>query len=711
MLHQILNKLHLPNIPNKITRIIIIGLFTFTIFNIIYFFHRSSSSSLLSSSSKLILNKLSYFKQFKDYSSKLKDDEQYSLIGYHHDSNTDLVVVQKYYYSKNIHNDPAEHFWNFLDSNFDTKSNYDLKLIDGYNYNKLLNSIFEENALQLNHSFVDKYKMEMHFIQSFQEFFKTLFDLIEDSKPVLGGINDDSHYPNSQKLEDYYKKLNDLSDEQMKKVRIDSVVHKKGRIPVYGGHFRENYLDEPIRSKELLNMYLTLNKFEIDTLKQSHDKFLSGMMNEWPEDLFKFNKFNNFMKGDGIVYLAGEKYNQLAFLSIKVLRDNGSKLPVEVIIPKQEDYDVQFCDRILPTLNARCKIMADYLPHGIMDKITGFQYKNIAILISDFERILYLDADNIPIKNPDVLFSNKPFTNKHLILWPDFWRRSTSPHYYDIAGIPIDVNHKMRNSYVKGDKRGQKTDTKDYSLHDCKNSIPEASSETGQLLINKKVHFKTLILTMYYNYFGPNFYYPLFSQGAAGEGDKETFIAAAHKLNLPYYQVNEFNREFGPINDHSKKHDIYAMGQYDPIIDYIQLNEDPDLKTNKNYPSDLPPKYAHHDGDDSYSNYDFHSFKSSSLFFLHANWPKYYLERLFLHNYGDDRGTVTNSGNKRRLYGNELKNELGGYDFELNLMNHLHWCFCDEPLINIKHVPDINDPKRKEICNKIDDHRNYLQNK
>ena len=44
----------------------------------------------------------------------------------------------------------------------------------------------------------------------------------------------------------------------------------------------------------------------------------------------------------------------------------------------------------------------------------------------------------------------------------------------------------------------------------------------------------------------------LFSQGAAGEGDKETFIAAAHKLDLPYYQVGEFNREFGPINDNTE---------------------------------------------------------------------------------------------------------------------------------------------------------------
>ena len=76
-----------------------------------------------------------------------------------------------------------------------------------------------------------------------------------------------------------------------------------------------------------------------------------------------------------------------------------------------------------------------------------------------------------------------------------------------------------------------------YSYHDCKGSIPEASSETGQLLINKN-SFQTLILAMYYNYYGPDYYYPF---SVKGEGDKETFIAAAHKLDLPYYQVGEFN--------------------------------------------------------------------------------------------------------------------------------------------------------------------------
>ncbi|EMG51068.1 hypothetical protein G210_2905, partial [Candida maltosa Xu316] len=630
---------------------------------------------------------------------KDEDNEIYSLVGYHHDADTNLVVVQKHYLNSELDAaDPAEHFWNFLQasSDFDTKSSYDLKLIDGYNYKKLIKEINEETELQLTHSFVEQYKMENKFVQTFKKFFVDLFAIIDDCKPTIGSLNNREHYPNGEKLEKYYELRNKIPLQKMKRVNIERLVHNKGKFPLYGGHLREQYTEELIRNKEFLDMYLTLSEAEITNLKDSHAKFLKTMIEDWPEDLFKFNKFNKFMKGDGIVYLGGGKYNQLAFLSIKILRENGSRLPVEIIIPSAKDYEVEFCDRILPTLNGKCKLMTDYLPEKLVEKIKGFQLKNIALLISSFERILYLDADNIPIKNPDVLFTNKPFTESHLVMWPDFWRRSTSPKFYDIAGIDVDPSFKVRNSYIQGDERGTVTDTIFYSYHDCKGSIPEASSETGQILINKRVHFKTLVLSMYYNYYGFDYYYPLMSQGAAGEGDKETFIAAAHKLDLPYYQVSEFTREFGPINGRTGKHEVFGMGQYDPIVDYYMATNKDKQGNSIDYNSPLPEKYAPNDEDNIVSNYDFHLYKSSSLFFLHANWPKFYIEKLFLRNYDEDRGPTTSHGDKRRLYGGELKKELGGYDFELTIMKHLLWCYCEEPMIDLQDIPNIGSAKRND---------------
>jgi alpha 1,2-mannosyltransferase len=40
----------------------------------------------------------------------------------------------------------------------------------------------------------------------------------------------------------------------------------------------------------------------------------------------------------------------------------------------------------------------------------------LAMLLSAFENILYLDADCFPIYNPDILFSKPPFTTHGLVL-------------------------------------------------------------------------------------------------------------------------------------------------------------------------------------------------------------------------------------------------------------------------------------------------------
>ncbi|KAK4236722.1 glycosyltransferase [Achaetomium macrosporum] len=55
------------------------------------------------------------------------------------------------------------------------------------------------------------------------------------------------------------------------------------------------------------------------------------------------------------------------------------------------------------------------------------------------------------------------------------------------------------------------------------------SREAGMMVYNKARHADTL-LAAYYNYNGPEHYYPLFSQAGAGEGDRESFLHAAQVL-------------------------------------------------------------------------------------------------------------------------------------------------------------------------------------
>ncbi|EAQ92888.1 hypothetical protein CHGG_01123 [Chaetomium globosum CBS 148.51] len=129
-----------------------------------------------------------------------------------------------------------------------------------------------------------------------------------------------------------------------------------------------------------------------------------------------------------------------------------------------------------------------------------FQWKVLSILVSSFQNVLFLDADCLPILNPDTIFhqGSEPFTSAGLITWPDFWTSTASPLFYKVAG-DIDIPP----------------------------ITSRATSESGILVYDKARHADTLLLAAYYNYNGPKHYYPLLSQHGAGEGDKETFLQAA----------------------------------------------------------------------------------------------------------------------------------------------------------------------------------------
>lgn len=515
------------------------------------------------------------------------------------------------------------------------------------------------------------------FANAYIRFMELIMTAVDESKPDTGGINNNDNYQAAK-------------DE-------DKFPNREGRVPVYGGHWREQYTNEPVRTKEFLLYFLRPGAAAISALRRSHQTFLEKMPKEYPKELYDVGKEFGFMEGDGIVYLGGGRYNQLVLTSLSLLRALGSKLPVEVILPERKDFDLDLCNNILPTFNGRCKVMTDYIPRALVRRIGGFQLKNVALLVSSFRNILYLDADNLPVKNPDYLFVNEPFKSSRMIMWPDLWRRSTSPHFYDIAGISYDTTHRDRNSYFGEDERGRTSDPAKFSFHDCKGTIPEASSETGQMMIDKQKHMATLVLSMYYNFYGPDYYYPLLSQGAAGEGDKETFIAAAHKLELPYYQVNEFNREFGPLQGQNK-HEFFGMGQYDPIVDFLEGEH--------NRRASPEGSYAEHNEDSFKSQYNFHYYKSSSLMFMHANWPKFYVKEMFTQN-SHGRGPLSPKGDRRRLYTDYIMRETKMYDFELEINRHLKLWYCDAK-IELQDLPEYGSEERNRICDGIRDQIAFL---
>jgi alpha 1,2-mannosyltransferase len=56
--------------------------------------------------------------------------------------------------------------------------------------------------------------------------------------------------------------------------------------------------------------------------------------------------------------------------------------------------------------------------------VTRYAIKLHAILQSTFEHVLWLDADNIVVHDPNYLFDLPHYTRSSAIFWPDFWSSS-----------------------------------------------------------------------------------------------------------------------------------------------------------------------------------------------------------------------------------------------------------------------------------------------
>ncbi|KAJ5657939.1 uncharacterized protein N7484_001588 [Penicillium longicatenatum] len=304
--------------------------------------------------------------------------------------------------------------------------------------------------------------------------------------------------------------------------------------------------------------YVKVASEDVTTMKEAHTGFVAAIASSPPQ--------LQYIPGTrGLVSTAGGSYLPVLVISLRMLRRTGSTLPMEVFLADENEYEDYICDTVLPSLNARCIVLSRILV-AAPAKIEKYQFKPFAMLFSSFEEILFLDADAFPLEQPEALFKGEPFRTKNMVTWPDFWASSASPLFYEITGTPVpDMNLRQ-------------------------------STESGEVLISKKTHMRTLLLCTYYNYWGPSHYYPLLSQGAAGEGDKETFVAAATAMNEPFYQVSESLCALG----HRKEGGMAgsAMAQFNPMQDYALTSRG----TWRVRGDDAP---------------------APDVFFIHANFPKF----------------------------------------------------------------------------------------
>eukprot|EP00644_Phytophthora_capsici_P008832 jgi/Phyca11/101864/e_gw1.6.202.1 len=209
---------------------------------------------------------------------------------------------------------------------------------------------------------------------------------------------------------------------------------------------------------------------------------------------------------DGIIIVVYPRQVASAYALIRTLRGVlKCKLPIELWYCPQELYS--FPGPLTPLQH-----LVDSDPtisfHKIDDtRAMGFGAKVFSIYNSLLDRILFLDADNFPVRDPSSLFHSPEFTTTGAAFWPDFWH--------------------PKNTIFNIHEKSMLWELLDTPFVDM------FEQESGQLLIDRRKHAAAMKLVFFYMFHRPNY----FDKLKVAHGDKDLFRLSWLKLNVTFHMV------------------------------------------------------------------------------------------------------------------------------------------------------------------------------
>ncbi|EOR01323.1 hypothetical protein E3P89_01078 [Wallemia ichthyophaga] len=204
----------------------------------------------------------------------------------------------------------------------------------------------------------------------------------------------------------------------------------------------------------------------------------------------------------GLVITAGNKdTHERAITSLKMLRSMNFTWPAEIFQYRDEHLSSEL-NQTYASLNATVRYVQGVSKDLMSDDQHNYQIKAHAIRDSSFREVLYMDSDNIPIRNPDFLFDDPMYadpSSPRVTFWPDFQKDHPANPIWRILGISCQSDEwRIDSGQIMFDKAGN-------------DGMNLAALHIAALMAdNHKYWFKL-----------------------AG-GDKDTFRYAFHLLRIPY---------------------------------------------------------------------------------------------------------------------------------------------------------------------------------
>ncbi|KAK6202696.1 mannosyltransferase putative-domain-containing protein [Scheffersomyces amazonensis] len=424
----------------------------------------------------------------------------------------------------------------------------------------------------------------------------------------------------------------------------------------------------------------------------------------------------HFVNGHGIVIFFDDygsissSVNQkiaLLLLSIVQIKNLGSTLPMEIIFMKNYSfirYLIYFFNSYFK-MTIKVTIVSDIIDTDLFP--SRFPRKLLALLVSSFDHIIYLDVGVIPVKNLDSLLFTDPYINSKFLVWPhQLYQRQISPIFWeDLLGIVPGEPIRRYGIPNDADNLGSKI-----SYYDLQYLPDGLSTDSSLLVFSKRSHFKSLLLSIYLNLMGNEFTYPLLYQGLSSGGDRETFVPSLIALEEVYFQVQQESLPIKDISDSETSGVLpIAYLQVDPRDDYNYMMKWRMFLKNKGgidsrlnpfestpFTEALEQEFLKHIEKPSILTYNFHSkFKplltSSTLNSRILEVP--------------DSKLVTRF--RDPILGTSLA------DHELRFSYLLKWIFCDSQLSGIPTFweDELIDLDQKFVCQNHQQQVNLLQAK
>lgn len=181
---------------------------------------------------------------------------------------------------------------------------------------------------------------------------------------------------------------------------------------------------------------------------------------------------------------------------INLLRERGCTLPIELWHLGTLEMNDAMRALVAP-LGVVCIDAYEVRKQYPARTLNGWELKPYSILNSRFREVLFLDADNVPVRNPEFLFETQEYARTGAIFWPDFGTMEQKNPIWSLAEVPYRF---------------------------------EPGFESGQIVVDKARCWVELLLTMHYNEYS-EVYYPHLG------GDKDTFHIAWRRTDREYALV------------------------------------------------------------------------------------------------------------------------------------------------------------------------------